>query len=182
MNHIETTFTSHHVSLPIRIDLAPQSDSRVIIYLPGISGGALEAKTDYLAKGMTEAGFHLVRFQFRYHQDKENFETYCIDDSMEDIVSVVTFLRENEYNIERYGIIGKSFGGLLSFLREDSRIWAIGLLAPALFASEASTISLLRSTPYSEIPSVSEINVDTSSLQSNKIPKFLIHGDTDESR
>jgi predicted alpha/beta-fold hydrolase len=147
----------------------------VAIFLPGMSGGALDRKYENLASILNLNGLALMRLECWTSTDDlklKSFETL-----KSDIVSVIEYLKQNGYE-EFYGI-GKSLGGSALFLAQISELEKLVLWAPVINLGKDSTLDSLFSRPFVEIDSLDQITVSASLLKNYTSKVFVLVGTED---
>lgn len=165
--------------LHAKLDIVDKN-SPVVLFIPGISGGALTSRFDYLAEEFNRAGFNFVRFDFRGYAKGKSIDNSTVQEELEDIHTVLSFLESQKINLDHFGIVAKSFGGVKAFLLQDSRLSVLGLLAPAVYFSNIPTMDQLKNKPYKDITHLNDLQLDEKTLKTWSVPTLIVHGDQDK--
>lgn len=155
-------------------------EAPTIIFIPGISGKALSERFDYLAKVFNETGYNFLRFNFRGYEDGNSFDNSSIDDELKDLENAISYLESQGYNLDKFGIIAKSFGAVKALLLHDKRLGCLGLLAPAVYFGSSSNLDTMRNKNYGSIEHISDIIIDQKMLKTWNTPTIIIHGNHDK--
>lgn len=163
----------------VKVDTVDRN-SPVVLFIPGVSGGALTSRFDYLAEGFNQAGFNFVRFNFRGQEEGKSVDDSTLQEELEDLRNVLVYLESQQFNLHHFGVVAKSFGSVKAFLLNDPRLDALGLLAPATYFSNESTIEQLMNTQYRDITHSQDLQIDEKILKNWEIPTVIVHGDQDK--
>lgn len=147
----------------------------VAIFLPGMSGGALDEKYDSLAQILNDRGISLLRLQCWSDKDDLNSKSFKL--LQEDILSAVSFLKSRGY-IQFYGI-GKSLGASALFFAQVPELTKLVLWAPIIHPSGEATLETLFSIPFSKIASLNDVTVSVETLESYVANVLLVWGTED---
>lgn len=150
-----------------------------IVYVPGVSGGALSKKTEPMAEAFVRAGFTFIRFEFRSYAKPDSFLHGSLNEDVDDIRNAISYLSRTFW-VEEFFVVAKSFGGLRALLAMHENVSAFGFLAPAIFMSETSTVENLLAKPYGQIERVEDFKIEKSEREKWRSPTIVVHGDRDE--
>lgn len=151
---------------------------KVMLFVPGISGEVFTSKYDILVEKCLKKGVDIVRMQS--WQDMNELEEKNIQIVSEEIDTVIQYLKDKKYS-SIVGV-GKSFGGAMMLIRNHPSISKLILWAPAMgVVAGRSNLEEISSTKFSEMKSLSEINLDKEFLSKIAIPVRIIHGTADQS-
>lgn len=162
-------------SAKILLDAPKEQTNRVILFLPGISGGAHSARFQPLVDEALAAGFAIARV------DIWEGEADVLKTSPQEIFSrldaIVVSLEERGY-IHISGV-GKSFGGGMLLACTDNRILCKVLWAPAIGYAEPANIEDKRAASFAAIGDLLELTVDSRYLARYVHPVCFVHGTAD---
>ncbi len=155
----------------------PDNDTNtVLVFLPGISGGAMSERFLPLAEACVEAGLAIARVSI--WSDAKVAGQMSLAHVYERVAKVLTHLRSLGY--QRFIGIGKSFGGAVLLSCPTTHFEKLALWAPAIGGSaEAGNVSDCLDRTLETFKSLLEIKIGKSDLQSKQIPILFIHGTAD---
>lgn len=149
------------------------ADDIAVLFLPGISGGALSDRFAPLAQMVTGLGHTSVRM----HAWEGDVQTKTLKQLYSEMEASVEYLLHNGF--EEIVLIGKSFGGGLVLAYEHPRITGKIMWAPAIGVSEKENISSLLTTQLKEIKNLLDIQMSFEDIQTDDALIAIIHGTTD---
>jgi len=111
---------------------------KIVILVPGLTGtkdgpGGVFIE---LAKKLTENGFAVLRFNFRYvNENFKQHEKMTISGEVSDLKLIIKKMRKK---FKEIGLVGESMGGAVSILSYDKKISCLALWYPVIFFKETS--------------------------------------------
>jgi fermentation-respiration switch protein FrsA (DUF1100 family) len=174
----------------------PYKGAPCIIALHGLESDKDSGKWPIIASRLCREGYACLRFNFRGcgnepEKSEGLFEETCLTDRIEDYRAAIKFLWESgKVDVDRLGVIGSSFGGMVAVAAQDERIKAMVVMAtryriPVLgepkFSRELGT--------YYELPSGRRLKekffkdlekYDLLNAVKKAPPILIIHGSMDE--
>jgi pimeloyl-ACP methyl ester carboxylesterase len=149
---------------------------KVVLFLPGISGGALSDKYDSLSGKVRSMNFAFLRVSM--WEGIKDIEHKTLSAFKNDIDTICSFLAGLGYT--EIHVVGKSFGATLLLLQESKNFKSVVLWAPVLSISEDdSNIYELQDRPLNEIDSLKDIVFDSNFLSRVMQPHLVVHGEED---
>ncbi|MCW1296959.1 MAG: lysophospholipase [Candidatus Parvarchaeota archaeon] len=156
------------------------------------------------AKEFCRNGFIVLRFDFRGCGESEGeFENMMIEDKLSDLRASIKFILKQKMNKKKLGILGASFGGLISILGYNERIKMLVLWNPisktkefldrylrkkigvdwidemkskkSVFFYKQKKIFKIREKFWEEIQTLDAL----SAAEKIKCPTLILHGDRD---
>lgn len=150
----------------------------VVVFLPGISGGATTDRFKPLVDACLDAGLAIARVDL--WQNASDVESKTLTEISADLTSVIDHLSRG-YN-SPIVLVGKSFGGAIALVNSSHKITARVLWAPAIGAVGANAnIDSYRDASLGTLNRLLDITIDGSFLQKIVSPTLIIHGTNDES-
>lgn len=147
-----------------------------ILFVPGMSGGALTDKYAGLEKLATEENMALLRMQSWQNQEELNNKSLL--EIQNEIHVAINFLKEKGYvNINA---IGKSFGGMLLLYNQIEEFKKLVLWAPVVQISEKVLLNSLLDTPFSKISSLADVTVDAKYISKINSEVLILWGTDDQ--
>ena len=113
----------------------PYCNAPCVITLHGLESSKDSGKWPQLAARLYNEGFACLRFNFRgcgsgAEQSEGAFEATSLSGRIADYLSALQFLADSgAVDMERLGVIGSSFGGMVAIAAGDSRVKAMVCLA-----------------------------------------------------
>ncbi len=157
------------------IEKTNKKSNRIVIVLPGISGGLMKNKIyNFLADEIKKQGFDIIRPEI--WSSVGDIETKSMSEIISKINEIVNSLHKD---YEYIYLVGKSFGGALGLLSDQRHIEKMVLWAPAINFSNTSTIAKMRDVKLSNIKDFNEINIDGKDISAIKNKIMILHGDCD---
>jgi pimeloyl-ACP methyl ester carboxylesterase len=155
----------------------PDNDTNtVVVFLPGISGGAMSGRFLPVAEACVEASVAIARVSI--WNDAKVAGQMSLAHIHEQLAAVINHLRSVGY--QRFIGIGKSFGGAVLLTYPTSEFEKLILWAPAIGGSEAvGNVSDCLDQSLETFESLLEIKIGKSDLQSKQMPILFIHGTAD---
>ena len=146
-----------------------------VLFLPGISGGAVGERFVPLAEMICAA--HLTSVRMHAWEGESDVCTKTLRELYEEIETVVAWLLHNGF--EQIVMIGKSFGGGLVLAYEHPQVVQKILWAPAIGIGDEETISTQRDTPLGTITDLLDIHMSLEEVREDDAQICIIHGDMD---
>ncbi len=175
-NTISLTQSSLLLTLPegsAAASAAPESS--VVLFLPGISGGAFSDRFLPLVTLAQETGFPIARLHAWEGEADVAQHTYAHYQTV--LLEAIEYLREQGYH-SIVGV-GKSFGGgLLLSIHHEALTQKI-LWAPAIGWGEVANLTSLRNTPLSQIPTLKDLQLSAAFVAEDPACITIIHGTAD---
>ena len=145
------------------------------IFLPGMSGGALDEKYEDLADILNKNGVALLRLQSWSNKNDVGFKSF--ETIEKDILSALNFLKKKEY-VQFFGI-GKSLGASALLFAQIPELTKLVLWAPIVHPSETSSLESFYSKEFSEIKSWDDVTVSNEMLKTYSSEVLFIWGSKD---
>ena len=161
----------------IKLDKPTEPTNSAVIFLPGISGGALTERFQPVVDACLAAGMAIARVNAWEGADdvgKKNLsEIYTTIDEV-----VEQLLKDGYTNI--YGI-GKSFGGAIMLTLPGSIVTKKVLWAPAIGVTEiGANIDTYLSEPLGSLAQLTDMKVDREYLEEKDAETLILHGTADD--
>ncbi len=161
----------------IKLDKPTEPTNTVVIFLPGISGGAFTERFQPVVDACLAAGMAIARVNAWDGADdvgKKNLsEIYT---TIEKVVEQL--LQEGYTNI--YGI-GKSFGGAIMLTFPGSIVTKKVLWAPAIGVTEVgANIDAYLTEPLGTLAQLIDMKVDREYLEEKDAETLILHGTADD--
>lgn len=184
--------------------LSREEKAPAIAMFHGFTGNKTETHRLFvqIARDLCDAGFVLLRFDFRGSGDSEGeFEDMTVPGEVSDAKRSLEFLRgQPEIDEERIGVIGLSLGGRVATILAsvDQRVKFVILLSPALGPLKEKFTSLMDDEPLKRLESGEAVKVsngwylkksffDTlddpvplNVMDEIRAPVLIIHGENDQ--
>jgi alpha/beta superfamily hydrolase len=174
----------------------PFEGAPCIITLHGLEGDKDSDKWLAIASRLYREGYACLRFNFRgcgegLEKSEGEFEDTCLTARIEDYRAALRFLESTgKVNLEKLGVVGSSFGGMVAIAAGEKRVRAMVTLASPYKIpwSEDSKI-LMEEAGYVRLPSGRRLkksffedlkDYDILRLVGNVPPILVIHGGLDE--
>ena len=155
----------------------PSEKSRTgVIFIPGVSGGALSERWDDFSNKIVESGFGLLRYE-SWKNGEELFKK-TIRIVHEELDSLVEELKGHGF--DDIVIVGKSFGGGLALTYRNPSIKHMVLWAPAIGVSDSSNVNESLDTRLGNFKLMTDIKVDEGFLKDLNVRVDIIHGTSDD--
>lgn len=173
-----------------------------IVMCHGFTGNKMEDHRLFVtaARSFCEAGFMLLRFDFRGSGDSEGlFEEMTISDELDDLGKALSFMvSQKEVDRSRIGVVGLSLGGLLSIygaIRYENVAAVVTWSSPAWMKTSHRTdrnfVEVALKRGFADLPSGYRVsrrfyedreNYEPAEIINKISPKpiLIIHGDKDE--
>ncbi len=152
------------------------ADDVAVLFLPGMSGGALGERFRGVADMVVELGHTSVRMSAWEGEDEVNTKTLRY--LYTEIESATNYLVENGF--EEIMMIGKSFGGALVLAYKHPHVTKKIMWAPAIGIAEEQNLSLFLDTPLKKISHLLDIHMSFEDVRTDDARLCIIHG-TDDS-
>lgn len=154
-----------------------KSTATVVVFLPGISGGAFLERFQPVVDACLNAGFAIARISAWKNSDE--VEGKNLNDIYRAVGDVTTYLHEQGY-AEIFGI-GKSFGGAIMLTFPSVYISKKVLWAPAIGVVETGgNIWAYMTAKLGTVSSLLDIQIDRAFLQQKENPTLIVHGTADD--
>ena len=154
---------------------AVQNSKNVVVFLPGVSGGAFDARFDFLLNTASETNFSFLRCDF--WKSGADLDEKSISELLLVLRDVISLLLSKGFT--KIVFIGKSFGGLLALLLNDSRVSGMILISPTAFVADTATAPAVSSKKLGSIHSIFDVTVDKSLVWGIRSPVLVVHGNAD---
>lgn len=160
----------------VLIETPTNPTDKVVIFLPGISGGAFSDRFMPMVEAGVGAGFAIARV--RAWENVQEVGQKNLSQIYSDINAVITLLQKQGYT-SIFGI-GKSFGGMIMLTLPSQNIKTKVLWAPAIGVTESgSNIDTYFSIQLGSLQSLLDMKVDRAFLEKIETPILIIHGTAD---
>jgi dienelactone hydrolase len=167
------------ISLPkselLLVKNATSSTETVVLFLPGISGGAFSERFQSLVDMCIQSGFPIARMQAwesSVDVDKNSWNYYH-----EAIRESIDYLRNLKY--KNCIAVGKSFGGGLLLSYHNDFIRRKILWAPACGVGENDTLDALKDTALHNVATILDVKVSNQFIHDDPSEVCIIHGTND---
>jgi dipeptidyl aminopeptidase/acylaminoacyl peptidase len=190
MNKQQVKFYSESYLLYGNLSL-PYKKAPCIISLHGLESSKESRKWLIFESKLYNEGYAFLRFNFRGCGEKPDvsegkFEETSLTSRIKDFKAALNFLKENvEIDVDRIGVIGSSFGGMVAIASQEKTIKALVTLA----APYKIDFTLTKEGSYYLLPSGKKLTANFfEDIQKydllNSIEKIssilIIHGELDE--
>lgn len=174
----------------------PYVGAPCIMALHGLESNKDSGKWPILASRLFNEGYACLRFNFRgcgegMEKSDGMFEDTCLTARIEDFKAALQFLHESrKVDVNRLGVIGSSFGGMVALAAHDKRVKAMVIMATPYRLSALGELKLSRELgTYYELPSGRRLKenffkdlerYDLLDAVKKAPPILIIHGSLDE--
>lgn len=159
------------------LDKTSKATSVVVLFLPGVSGGAFSQKYDCLSQTCRENNIDFLRVQG--WNSPQDLQEKTMDQLHESIHVAVAYLQEDGYTTVM--AIGKSMGGTLLLTCNHPAISRLVLWAPVLgFVETNSNLSEKTQVRLADVHSLLEVTADKNILSQITAPVRIIQGARDQ--
>ena len=158
------------------VDPAGQDSDKGIVFIPGVSGGALGDRWKSLADAANSRGYDFLRFDS--WADEEELKQKSMSGLHEEISALVKILKER--GKRKIALIGKSFGGAAALMLDKDDVDAMVLWAPVIGTDENDNVAEMSQKRLGDIPQLTDIKLSSDFLSKNDSPVLIIHGTSDE--
>lgn len=113
----------------------PYVGAPCIIVLHGLEGSKDTGKWPIIASRLFNEDYACLGFNFRscgegLEKSDGMFEDACLTSRIEDFKAALQFLHESrKVNVNRLGVVGSSFGGMVALAAQDERVKAMVVMA-----------------------------------------------------
>lgn len=153
-----------------------ENTDTIVLFVPGISGGAHLGRFQPLVSSLLRAGFAVARVNL--WENLADVEQKSFSEIYKDLEEVITQLHTTYPHI--YGI-GKSFGGAIMLTHPSVYIQKKVLWAPAIGVTKSGgNINTYIPVKLGNVNSLLDIQVDQNVLQNIESPTLILHGTADE--
>jgi dienelactone hydrolase len=150
--------------------------STAVLFVPGISGGALTERFNPLRDAVLSTGFAIARVNI--WENTPQLEQMTLGEIRKRLREIISELEMQGF--ERMMAVGKSFGGAALLTLSSPHIQKQVLWAPALGYSDTdSNIESYLNTPLGTIATLLDIHINSAYLKTIPIPTCIIHGTAD---
>lgn len=158
------------------VDVPEASTKSAVIFLPGMSGGALSDRFQPLVDACLRANLAIARLSA--WKGPEDIGVRNLSEVYADIGAVSTYLHEHSYD-SIYGI-GKSMGGAFVLTFPSVYVSKRVLWAPAISVAESGgNIEAYMSAPLGSLRAMLDLEIDRESLKCSETSTLIIHGTAD---
>lgn len=170
-------FKIENTTTEVRIDTPTTPTEKVVVFLPGISGGAFSDRFQPVVDACLSAGFAIARVNA--WKDADDVGQKTLSQIYADIDAVLSLLQEKSYT-SFFGV-GKSFGGAVMLTHPCPYFAKKVLWAPAIGTVESgANINEYLSTPLGTIPKLLDVKVDRAFVEKMETPTLVVHGTADD--
>ncbi|MEM3725767.1 MAG: alpha/beta fold hydrolase [Candidatus Bathyarchaeia archaeon] len=175
---------------------SPYKGAPCIIALHGLESDKDSGKWPIMASRLCREGYACLRFNFRGcgngpEKSEGLFEDTCLTSRIEDYRAAIKFLWNNgEVDVNRLGVIGSSFGGMVALAAQDERVKAMVVMATPYRIPVLGEAKFSRELgAYYELPSGRRLKenffkdlgkYDLLEAVKKAPPILIIHGSMDE--
>lgn len=157
----------------VLLDIPETLSRKVVLFLPGISGGAHSDRFQPLVDASLRKNFAVARIAL-WEGENDVVKT-SPKEIFNELTEVIQFLKEKGY--EHFAGVGKSFGGGMMLGYINNTIETKVLWAP--YITYVKEHSNLLSISFAELDHLSEMSVDLEHLAQFNGPTLFIHGTKD---
>ena len=166
--------TSDHPEF--KLDRPSIATDKVVVFLPGISGGAFSDRFQPLVDACLTAGLAIARLNI--WRDATDVEARNLSEIYRDLGNITTHLHQEFPYM--FGI-GKSFGGAIMLLFPGVYMQKKVLWAPAVGVTEVgANVGAYMNAHLGSLQSLLDLEVDRAFLKDKSVPTLLIHGTADD--
>lgn len=159
----------------VMLDCPEKMSERVIVLIPGVSGGALTNKYKELVSKSLEAGYSISRMQS--WDNVMSLEEKTVKIIHDEITDVVNFLKDKGY--KEINFIGKSFGGTMLLLYRNKAIDSMVLWSPVIDVADKDNVESIFNISFGKISKLTDIKLSKIYLNNLAVPIRIIHGAAD---
>lgn len=129
------TFYSENKQIHGNLHLPNKKNPPCVITLHGLESNKDSSKWSILSSKLCEAGFACLRFNFRgcgegEERSEGSFEETSLTGRIKDYEAALKFLGETgKVNMNKLGVVGSSFGGMVALAFQDKKVKAMVILA-----------------------------------------------------
>ncbi|MEM3673766.1 MAG: YqiA/YcfP family alpha/beta fold hydrolase [Candidatus Bathyarchaeia archaeon] len=173
----------------------PYKGAPCIIALHGLESDKDSSKWPIIASKLCRESYAFLRFNFRgcgngLEKSEGLFEETCLTSRIEDYRAAIKFLWDSsEVDVNRLGVIGSSFGGMVALAAQNKRIKAMVVMATPYKIPVLGESRLSRELGIYELPSGRRLKdkffkdlekYDLLKAVKKAPPILIIHGSMDE--
>lgn len=174
----------------------PYKGAPCIIALHGLESDKDSGKWPIMASRLCKEGYACLRFNFRgcgdgLEKSEGLFEETCLTSRIEDYRAAIKFLLDSgKVDVDRLGVVGSSFGGMVALAAQDERVKAMVVMATPYRIPVLGEPKLSRELgTYYELPSGRRLKdrffkdlekYDLLEAVKKAPPILIIHGSMDE--
>ena len=175
----------------------PREGAPCIVMSHGFESSKDGDKWLVLAPKFYDANFACLRFSYRgcgegEERSEGEFQDTTLSGRIKDYRAAIDFIESTEVDVNRLGVVGSSFGGMVALAAQDNRIKAMVTLAtPAkLPMPTEEDLSIYQSEEFSELPSGRRLRTSflgdvqqydiSEAIGKLSCPVLIIHGSADE--
>src|SRR3989338_3190476 len=175
---VDIKFKSNEKELHGKLDIISKT-APIVIFFPGVSGGALTDRYNFLYDAVLAAGANFFRFNFSAQEDGCPLDNSNLQEELVDIKNTIDHLETLGYNLKKFGVVAKSFGCIKVFLLNDPRISCVILLSPTCFFNDKPNTPDVLFRKYADISKPQEIILDAQLLRKWSTPTLIFLGSED---
>ncbi|HRH26389.1 MAG TPA: prolyl oligopeptidase family serine peptidase [Candidatus Paceibacterota bacterium] len=150
---------------------------KVVVFLPGITGGALTGRFQLLVDVCLRS--HIAIARVNLWKDAKDVAGKTLNDLHTGLDEIISLLRSKGYI--SICIIGKSFGATVLLTSPSLDVAKIALWSPAITVVDfGNNINEWMTKPLSALSSVLSITVDKKYLERKQTNTLIIHGTGDD--
>ena len=169
----------------------PRENAPCIVTLHGLESSKDGYKWPIIAKKLYEKGYACLRFSFRgcgegEEKSEGSFEDTNLTERIKDYKAALKFLENCKVDVNRIGIIGSSFGGMVALASQIERIRALAIIStpykiPEEIFEEENGFLVLPSRRRLKKSFLEDLRkYDLLEMVRNAPPLLIIHGGKDE--
>lgn len=160
-------------SAKVLLETPGEQTDKVIVFLPGISGGAHSERFKPLVDAAKENGFAIARVAL--WEGEESLLQTSPKEILNTVESIIDSLQERNY--KNIAGVGKSFGGGMLFANTDSAIVCKVLWAPFMhYVDEKGNFNKVH---FKDLEHLSDLTIDSAHIEAYTGAVFFIHGSAD---
>ncbi len=154
-----TTFKSGGKRLKGNLHLPSSENPPCVVSLHGLESSKDSGKWPVLASSLCEDGFASFRFSFRgcgdgFEKSEGDFEETSLTERIKDYHAAIRFLEgTSKVNVDRLGVVGSSFGGMVAVASQNMKPKAMVTLATPYTLYHSVNLQLKTEEKHYVLPS-----------------------------
>lgn len=159
----------------ILLDVPQERTESVLVFLPGVSGGARGSRYDSLVRTGLESGYAVARVDMWESEDS------LMDRMLSRLSRTLTEVVEG-FVVDGYTsaiMVGKSFGGGITLMFNHPIVTKKIMWAPAFSYADVGNIDALRNVPLGTVARVTDISIGKDAIAKQRMPLCIVHGTAD---
>ncbi len=150
-------------------------NGKAVFLVPGVSGGALGHRFNFLLKPFQEKGYATLKADI--WENRKEFLNLTAEQIFSLLDEIIIFLKKE--GCREISAIGKSLGGGLLLMYGSKEIKKLYLFAPTIGLTEETKERTLKKK-FKEFPTIESIRVGKQNLKEIKSQVFVFQGNNDK--